>query len=121
MECVMDNERVLEKIEELMLVHGYSKYRLSKLSGISKSTLATIFNKRSTVSLNNLSLLCDAFDLTLSEFFALFEGKETEKKVILDFPVEWWNGLDPEVRRKMSTLMFTMAKLMEKDSPGKND
>ena len=33
----MDNERVLEKIEELMALHGYTRYKLARLSGISKS------------------------------------------------------------------------------------
>lgn len=110
----MDNERVLEKIEELMEIHGYTKYKLAQMSGISKSTITTIFNKRSTMSLGNLALICSALDLTLSEFFAMLEKGETGRNVIVDFPVEWWNGLNPEVRRKVSTMMFIMAKLVEK-------
>ena len=74
----MDNESVLKKIEELMRQRGYTKYKLAKLSGISKSTITTIFNKRSTVSLYNLSRICCAFNLTLSEFFAMMEGKSDE-------------------------------------------
>ena len=42
----MDNESVLRKIEELMTQRGYTRYKLSKLSGVSKSTLTTIFNRK---------------------------------------------------------------------------
>ena len=110
----MENERILEKLEELMARYEWSKYKLAKLSGISKSTVTTIFTKRSTVSVYNLSLMCRAFNLTLSEFFFFFEG-EPRKDMIEDFPVEWWSSLDPETRRKVSTMMFTMASLIEKE------
>ena len=33
----MENERLLAKIEELMKQRGYSRYRLSQLSGIKQS------------------------------------------------------------------------------------
>ena len=110
----MDNERVLEKIEELMAMHGYTRYKLARLSGISKSTITTIFNKRSTVSLNNLYLICGAFNLTLSEFFAMLEDHKEHERIVADFPTEWWNNLDPDMRRKVSVMMFTMAELLEK-------
>ena len=106
----MDNESVLKKIEELMRQRGYTKYKLAKLSGISKSTVTTIFNKRSTVSLYNLSQICRAFGLTLSEFLAMLEGK-SEEKMIQDFPLEWWSSLPPEKRRQVTTIMRTIAEL----------
>lgn len=106
----MDNESVLEKIEELMSQHGYTRYKLAKLSGISKSTITTIFNKRSTMSLYNLSKICKAFDLTLSEFFAMLEGNP-EAGIIQDFPLEWWASLPPEKRRQVTTIMRVVAEL----------
>ncbi len=109
----MENERILEKIEELMAEHEFTKYRLAKLSGIKKSTITTIFTKRSTVSVYNLSKMCKAFDLTLSEFFAMLEGEPRTDR-IQNFPVEWWNSLQPDTRRKVSAMMFTMAELVEK-------
>lgn len=105
----MDNERVLEKIEELMKQHKFSKYRLAKESGIKKSTVTTIFNKRSTVSLYNLSKMCKAFDLTLSEFFAMLEEPKTETGQ--DFPLNWWHSLPPDKRRQVATIMYAVAEL----------
>lgn len=111
----MDNERILEKIEELMAQYGYSKYKLAKLSGIKKSTITTIFTKRSTVSIHNLSMMCQVFDLTLSEFFAMLEG-EPRLDAVSDFPMEWWNSLLPDVRHKVADMIFILAELMEKES-----
>ena len=106
----MENERILEKLEELMARYEWSKYKLAKLSGISKSTVTTIFTKRSTVSVYNLSLMCRAFNLTLSEFFAMLEGKP-EAGIIQEFPLEWWSSLPPEKRRQVSAVMYVMAEL----------
>ena len=110
----MENERILEKLEELMAQYGYSKYKLAKLSGIKKSTVTTILNKRCTVSLYNLSLMCKAFNLTLSEFFATLEG-EPRRESVQDFPLEWWCSLSQEKRRKVATIMFAMAGLIDKE------
>ncbi|MCI8836913.1 MAG: helix-turn-helix transcriptional regulator [Hungatella sp.] len=106
----MDNESVLKKIEELMLQRGYTRYMLAKVSGISKSTITTIFNRRSTMSLYNLSKVCRAFDLTLSEFFSMLEGK-TENGLLQDFPLDWWSSLPPEKRRQVTTIMRVVAEL----------
>ena len=106
----MDNESELKKIEELMRQRGYTRYKLAKLSGVSKSTITTIFNKRSTISLYNLSKICRAFNLTLSEFFAMLEGKP-EAGIIQEFPLEWWSSLPPEKRRQVSAVMYVMAEL----------
>ena len=64
----MENERLLAKIEELMKQRGYSRYRLSQLSGIKQSTLTTMFNKRSTVSIDTLTKISKAFGMKCSEF-----------------------------------------------------
>lgn len=106
----MDNERVLEKIEELMEQRGYTKYKLAQLSGIQKSTITTMFKKRSTVSIQNLSLMCRAFNLTLTDFFAMLE--EIPKTGSLrDFPAEWWESLTPEKRRQVTEIIKKIAEL----------
>ena len=61
--------QVLEKINYLRKQNGWSIYKLAEESGITQSTLANMFARQSTPSLNTLSLICDAFDITLSQFF----------------------------------------------------
>ena len=74
----MENERLLAKIEELMKQRGYSRYRLSQLSGIKQSTLTTMFNKRSTVSIDTLTKISKAFGMKCSEFLSLVEDTPEE-------------------------------------------
>ena len=74
----MENERLLLKIEELMKQRGYSRYRLSQLSGIKQSTLTTMFNKRSTVSIDTLTKISKAFGMRCSEFLSLVEDGPDE-------------------------------------------
>ena len=95
----MENERLLLKIEELMKQRGYSRYRLSQLSGIKQSTLTTMFNKRSTVSIDTLTKISKAFGMRCSEFLSLVE----------DGPVCEWEALNKE-RKHVVVLMMRLLK-----------
>ena len=97
----MENERLLLKIEELMKQRGYSRYRLSQLSGIKQSTLTTMFNKRSTVSIDTLTKISKAF-LSLVE-----DGPD--ENTAKDFPVCEWEALNKE-RKHVVVLMMRLLK-----------
>lgn len=75
----MDNEAVLNMIQEICGYKEWSAYKLSEESGISKSTLSTMFGHKGNISLTNLSKICDAFHLKMSDFFALLEENEKEE------------------------------------------
>ena len=59
----------LDRITQLREERGWSQYRVAKESGIPQSTLATMFAKGSSPSVDTVEQLCDAFDITLVEFF----------------------------------------------------
>lgn len=61
---------VLKKINKMRLERGWSTYRLSVESGISQSTLTNMFNRETLPSITTLECLCNAFGITMSEFFA---------------------------------------------------
>ena len=103
----MENERLLAKIEELMKQRGYSRYRLSQLSGIKQSTLTTMFNKRSTVSIDTLTKISKAFGMKCSEFLSLVEDTP-EEHTAKDFPVCEWEALNKD--RKHVVLMMRLLK-----------
>ena len=54
----------------------WTEYRLSKECGLSESTLANIFRRNTVPSITTLETICDAFGITLSQFFA--EGEMVE-------------------------------------------
>lgn len=60
---------ILEKIEKLRSERGWSVYKLAEEAGLTQSTLANMFYRNSVPSISTLKQICDAFGLTLSQFF----------------------------------------------------
>lgn len=109
----MDNEQILDLIEELMKQREMTRYKLAKMSGIKHSTLTTMLNKRSIVSITNLNKICRAFDMKLSEFVSLLEDN-TETRRINDFPVSEWEPLTPEYKHLIVYMMRGMNGILRK-------
>lgn len=103
----MDNERILDEIEALMKQRGMTRYRLSKVSGIKHSTLTTMLNKRSIISINNLNKISEAFGMRLSEFIRLVEDHKENNRVN-DFPIAEWEPLSPEYKYLVVYMMRGM-------------
>lgn len=61
---------VIKRISELTEERGWSTYKLSQQSGLSSSTIANIYRRHTIPSLSTLETICDAFGITLSQFFA---------------------------------------------------
>ena len=60
---------VIKRIDSLMKERKWSDYRLAKESGLSSSTIANIHRRNSIPSITTLEIICDAFGITLSQFF----------------------------------------------------
>lgn len=60
---------VLGRIKYLMDKENWSEYKLSKESGISQSTINSMFRNNNNPSIYTLENICYAFGITLSEFF----------------------------------------------------
>lgn len=60
----------LDRIRQLLQERGWTMYKLSKLSGVSQSTLSNMFNRNNDPSISTLEDICNAFGITLSQFFA---------------------------------------------------
>ena len=67
---------VVEKIEKLRESRKWTVYKLSIESGVSQSTLATIQQRNTPPKIEILQDLCDAFGITLAQFF--LEDEEVE-------------------------------------------
>lgn len=77
---------VLERIRQLRETRGWSVYRLATLSGIPQSTIATWYQKNLYPPIDKLEMLCDVFDISLSEFFFVsgFNGVTEENSELLE-------------------------------------
>ena len=63
------------RITELCEKRGYTKYRLSQLTEMSQTALGNILNKKSITTVVTLERICDAFGITLAQFFAEDGGR----------------------------------------------
>ena len=60
---------ILDRINELRDNRGWSIYKLAEESGLTQSTLANMFSRKTNPSISTLKQLCDAFGITISQFF----------------------------------------------------
>lgn len=80
-----------DRLRKLMKEREWTEYRLSKECGLSESTLANIFRRNTVPSITTLKTICDAFGITLSQFFA--EGEMVELTPELKVLFENWVSL----------------------------
>ena len=75
---------VLKRIDEIMRKQHLNDYQLSKLSGLSTSTISNMRKRNTIPSIATLEYICDSFDMTLSQFFVdegtlLYPVNDTQK------------------------------------------
>lgn len=58
------------RLKQMTQQRGWSEYRLAKECGLSESTIANIFHRNCTPSFSTLEIICGAFGVSLSQFFA---------------------------------------------------
>lgn len=61
---------IVQHIRELMSERDWTEYRLIKNSGLPYSTVANIFHRNTVPTISTLGAICDAFGISLSQFFS---------------------------------------------------
>lgn len=75
------SDLVALKIKELMEEKDVTIYKLQTLSGVYSSTIAMFLTRKTkTIRLENLVFICDALNISLSDFFADKRFIEAEVK-----------------------------------------
>ena len=72
-----------QRLRRLLDERGWTEYKLSKVCGLSQSTLANIFKRNTVPSITTLEVICKGFGITLSQFFA--DGEMVEPSGFLFF------------------------------------
>lgn len=78
---------VIQRIDDIMKERGWSYYKLSIESGLSSSTITNIYRRNTVPSITTLEAICNAFGITLSQFFAeeeTFVQLSPEQKEMFD-------------------------------------
>jgi transcriptional regulator with XRE-family HTH domain len=68
---------VLDKITKLRLERNWSEYQLAEKSGLTQSTISSWYRKNLVPTIPSLSKICEAFGITLSQFFLDDDAEST--------------------------------------------
>ena len=60
---------VIKRLRDMMAERQWSEYRLAKEAHLSQSTIANIFHRNTIPSIPTLKSICDAFGISLCQFF----------------------------------------------------
>ena len=75
-----------KKIENLCFQRGWSMYELAQEAGITQSTLTSMIKRGNPPKIDTLERICEAFGMTLAQFFLEDEEQEflskSEKELI---------------------------------------
>ncbi|MBP3307889.1 MAG: helix-turn-helix transcriptional regulator [Clostridia bacterium] len=75
-----------KKIDELRFQRGWSMYELAQEAGITQSTLTSMMKRGNPPKIDTLECICEAFGITLAQFFVQDEEIEilakNEKRLI---------------------------------------
>ncbi|MBR0157438.1 MAG: helix-turn-helix transcriptional regulator [Clostridia bacterium] len=81
----------IERIKRLLNERGWTPYRLAKEAGLPDATIGNIFRRNTMPTLPTLEAVCNAFGITLSQFFA--EGDMVEMSPELKELFDNWVNL----------------------------
>lgn len=90
------------KIDELRIMRGWSFYKLSQESGLAQQTFTQWMNG-TVPTLKALQAVCDAFDITLAQFFA--EGEQVVTSVKEKELLTNWKYLSKEEKSSILAVM----------------
>lgn len=69
-----------KKIEKLRFQRGWSMYELAQEAGITQSTLTSMIKRGNPPKIDTLECICEAFGITLAQFFMEDEQLEILSK-----------------------------------------
>lgn len=68
-----------KRIKELRIIkHDYSQEQLADLIGCNRAYISRIESGKQNITIENLNQICNAFNITLCEFFAPFTTRIDE-------------------------------------------
>ncbi len=79
---------IFDKIDKLRVNRGWTIYKLAQESGLSQQTIHQWFDNHSTPTIAAIQAVCEAFGITVAEFFSeneLIEATDELKKLYNDW------------------------------------
>lgn len=100
---------ILEKITKLRIEQNWSEYQLAENSGLTQSTISSWYRKKLIPSISSLEHICDAFGISLSQFFKDDTKSFTEITQFQQETLKKWSKLSKEQQKKLSDFLDTIT------------
>ena len=97
---------ITKKLDALLRERGWTRYRLSKESGVPEATLTNIFYRGTTPTIPTLEQICTTLGITLAQFFA--DGDIAEMTPELEEFYSIWLTLSADKRKNVLETMKLM-------------
>lgn len=102
---------VLKRINELRINKGWTIYKLSEESGVSQSTLSNMFVRGTNPSISTLATICEALNISLSEFFAEDTKELNSEEIIF---LSNYRKLTPQEKNIINSVIETILNQRKK-------
>lgn len=96
---------IMQRLRELQQRYGWSDYRIAKEAGLSPNTVSNIYRRGNTPSMVTLEALCEAFGITMAQFFA--EDELVELTPELRELFDRWTALTDEQKAALWQIIKT--------------
>lgn len=99
---------ILDKITRLRLERGWTEYQLAEKSGLTQSTISTWYRKNMLPTIPSLTKICNAFGLSLSQFFLEDDGSTIQISDQQRRLLEYAAKLDPDQYKALIDFLKTL-------------
>ena len=100
---------ILKRVKGLCSKQKVSKYRLAQLTDMSQTALGNIIKKESIPTIPTLERICDAFGISLAQFFA-GDGMRPDLTDEQEEILETWDNLNADERRILMNFVRSLKK-----------
>lgn len=98
---------ILERIKTLQNERGWTNYQLAQMATVTQSTITNMFTRKTLPSITTLTAICNAFGITLSEFF----NENTVTPILSSEEFEIINSYK-KLTKKNKTIIATLLTLL---------
>ena len=97
-----------DRIKQLMDQRQWTLYELARRSGLAQTTLANMWRRNNEPSIPSLRLICNAFGITLTQFFSEEDGRPVELNDEQRELLQHWSVLSSTQKVLITQLMEEM-------------
>ena len=105
---------ILQRIYELRIRRGWTEWKLAQEADLKQSSISDWYSKNQLPKIPSLEKICDAFGITMAEFFC-GEGDPVILTPDQKEMLENWSALSPNQKQAVLSLLKNMPTQEDKN------